>query len=522
MQVYIKDVGPITEARITIVPGVVVITGANEAGKSTAIAATAALAGRENDGLTVRDSAKHGVVEGLGTTLTIGKRTTHTGDLEVESVEDRLDLASLVDPGLKQADRRNRKRIHALISLTGTKLSVQDFASILPEAMRTELVIEDASDDPVELAGLIKRRMETQARTHEAKAETLAAQAAAIRTRLKDVDLTAEHDSAKLQQALLAATREQSKWAERARSVTTKTEAITQAGKKIAEIESTGSGKVAAARKAVASAQAEKLAADSLVRTATDAKDRISEEVAEAERRLVTLKATLSDAMRQVNEAAGDARNKQSALEVAQDSLATQEARLGDLAELRTIAASTAPDEPDPADLAAAQEAVEVATAAIELGVRVRGLLAEQEQMKAATKQQAEHVRLAEVFRGAASGTDMILSKAVDCSTLKVVEGELTYLDGKRKEPFERLSDGKRWTIAITEVSRAIRKHKGARLCVLPIQQVAWEGLDDANRLAVHLAAIEHNVCVVTAEHSNGKLASHIWEPASSDVVTSR
>jgi hypothetical protein len=49
---------------------------------------------------------------------------------------------------------------------------------------------------------------------------------------------------------------------------------------------------------------------------------------------------------------------------------------------------------------------------------------------------------------------------------------------------------------------------------VLPIQQPAWEGMDTTNRNIVHKAAQANNVCVVTAEHSDGALGSYAWGSA--------
>jgi DNA repair protein RecN (Recombination protein N) len=512
--ITIRDVGPVTEARLAIQPGIVVITGANEVGKSTCIAATSALAGNDDAELAVRDGAKHGLVEGLGTVLTIGKRQVRTGELDVDSIEDRLDLAALVDPGLKKPDARNRKRIHALISLTGAKLTVQDFATILPDAMREELVATDSSDDPVELAGLIKRRMEGKAREHEKKADTHQGRAAALRERLKDVDFAVEHDQAKLQAALLAATKEQSRLAEQARQAKASAASIEQAKQKIGELESTGLAKVTAAEKQ------QKEASDRFeeaVRVRLQMADTLNAQeavVGKIREQLAAEEAKAAELQVAWKSKCADEREAKSMLDVATESVEGQRSRLGDLEQLRQLAASQAPDGPDPADLAAAQDAIEQTTAALEEGARIRGLLADRQIMTDANRAAAEHTHQAEIFRAAARATDTVLSNAVDCETLKVIEGELTYVEGKRSEVFDRLSDGKRWTVAITEISRAIRKHRKQKLCVLPIQQTAFEGMDDANRELVNKAAIENAVCIVTAEHGPGPLSSKLWTPA--------
>jgi len=159
--ITIQDVGPIFEHTLPIEPGVTVLMGGNEAGKSTSIACVAALAGRDVP-LAIRDGAKQGMIRGLGTTLIVGaKKKTRSGEFDAEAVEEKIDLAGLVEPGLKDAAAATRKRIRALLSLTGQALTIADFKTILPEGRADqELLAGDTDDDPVEMAGKIKRRME--------------------------------------------------------------------------------------------------------------------------------------------------------------------------------------------------------------------------------------------------------------------------------------------------------------------------------------------------------------------------
>jgi DNA repair ATPase RecN len=205
--ITIQDVGPITEHTLPLEPGVTVLYGGNEAGKTTAINATAALAGRDVH-LEIRDGAKRGMVKGLGTTLFVGgKKNTRTGDLDAEAVEDKIDLTTLVAPGMKDAAANTRRRIKALLSLTATQLSLDDFRAVLPAGTADEILAADADEDPVDMAGKVKRRMETKAREWEAKAKDLEVQLQAQAQAYAGLDLTKPHDAEQLQAALTLAIR---------------------------------------------------------------------------------------------------------------------------------------------------------------------------------------------------------------------------------------------------------------------------------------------------------------------------
>lgn len=492
--IEIRDVGPVHSHTIPVAPGVTILTGANEVGKSTCIAATSALAGRDID-LSVRDGCKRGLVEGLGTVLSIGKRAVRTGDLEAESVEDRLDLGLLVDPGLKDPKAATKKRVKALLSLTGTKLEVEDFASILPEELRaTELSAADKDEDPVDLASKIKRRMEKRARELEERVGILAGKIDARKERLKGADLEAPSDSDRLQSALLKAVENLAKANQQLEAWENHQKAQKDAAIELAKLQSEGSGKLRAARKAHGDAEAKATEALALAGEAADEVDKLRRQLEEAERKAERLKS-------QSNEA-------HSALGAALAAKQAAEDAMGQAERLRQLAEAQAPPAPSVAEVQALTNARIAATQAVEKGAQVRELQTVAAELEALKKEHRDAERLAQVFRDAAAGTDEVLSNAVDCRTLRVIEGELYYAEGKRKEPFARLSDGKRWQVAITAVALAIQKARGDKLAILPVQQPAWEGLDDANRAIVHETAEACGVCIITAEKSTGPLAS--------------
>lgn len=500
--ITIKDVGPITEHVLTIVPGVTVISGQNEVGKSTAILATAALAGRKEADLSVRDGCKSGMVQGLGTTLLVGKRCSRAGELEVDSVEDRIDLASLVDPGLKQPAAATKKRIKALISLTGTKLDVADFSVILPESMQGEILQADADDDPVDMAGKIKRRMESKAREMEEQATEFETKALGAKRAFDGVDLDAPHDSAALQQVYSDALQEKGSIDAQVKAAATRAEEIASAKRTLATAEGAGNGLAEAEtqlkRKQDALAQANAAYNDSKANV-----EAAQRQVDESIRLLSSAKAAASQTMA-TRDAASDALASQ------EKTVAAIKRETSHLAELRKLAEAVAPEAPSEDDVAAAREAAEKAFSALEQASKVREGLKAKEEHDKHRKAQADYLEKANIFRQAAAATDEVLSNAVAAKTLKVVAGELCYVEGDRNEPYARLSDGKRYQVAILEIARAIHA-TSKRLAVVPLNQQAWEGLDDANRKIVNGAAVECNICIVTAEAGSGPLTSYLF-----------
>ena len=95
----IRDIGPHTHAQIIVTPGVNIVSGPNESGKSIIVRCVAALAGGDAKSLPIRDGCASGLISGFGTTLSIGARNSRAGEFtDADSLEDRINIASLVDP----------------------------------------------------------------------------------------------------------------------------------------------------------------------------------------------------------------------------------------------------------------------------------------------------------------------------------------------------------------------------------------------------------------------------------------
>ena len=188
--IVVEDVGPIARLEIALPAegGVVTLRGANGKGKSLALAAAQALA--TGDGkLPVRDGAAGAHVAGLGARLTVGRRTTRTGEVDVRHL-DGVDPSLLVDPGLKDAAAADAARLRALCVLAGVKPDPRAFAECVPTDDAAPVLTADdyrQAEDVPALAAKVKRALEARARQCEHEAKALSQEATGLREAVADV-----------------------------------------------------------------------------------------------------------------------------------------------------------------------------------------------------------------------------------------------------------------------------------------------------------------------------------------------
>ena len=113
MSITIRNIGPIEELSIPVPKhgGVVVLKGRNGKGKSQALAATESLIRGNGTALSHRDGSLKGEVNGFGARLTVARHTRRTGELDVVSLEGKLDVSQVVYPGIKEPGAADAKRI---------------------------------------------------------------------------------------------------------------------------------------------------------------------------------------------------------------------------------------------------------------------------------------------------------------------------------------------------------------------------------------------------------------------------
>jgi len=476
--ITIRDVGPIHELEIPLPRegGVVVLYGRNGRGKSKALEAVDSLvAGRGK--IEARDGTKRGEVDGFGARLTVARSTRRSGQAEVVTLEGRLNVADLVQPKIKDPAAADAYRIKALVQLAGVEASAERFAELLGgmEALREIVPADDLdTDDPVQMAARVKRRIEAAARAAEAAAEHAQQEAAALARQADAVNLDAPCDGAALQADLEARLAERAALIERARASAEAQQMARAARRSLDEAADNHEGVT------VEQAQAFEQAAHAELDVAT----------AEVER----LRASLHEAEHQAEQR----RIRYSGAIAARKAAERHEAALAVWRE--QVAAAESVELVPQADLDAAEKAVKAARHAVETGVLVRQAHDALADAEAVRERQAGHEKAAERLRDAAHGTDEVLSMAVgqSCSRLRVEAGRLVLDTARGVTYYGELSHGERWRIALDLAIDALPAGG-----VLTLPQEAWEGLDPPNRqqIAEHVAG--RGAVLLTAQASD-------------------
>jgi energy-coupling factor transporter ATP-binding protein EcfA2 len=206
--ISIKNIGPIEKLDIPLPPdgGVVVLRGANGAGKTTALEATQRVLGG-NHQLSCRDGSERGTIDGLGVKITVGRSTRKTGDLEAIHLEGKLSIAELVDPGLKSPEAADAKRIKALVSLSDVDADERLFVQEIGEELYSVAVSNDkAGMDLLEMSARIKQDLQGYARRCEREAESHQGQAKAYKVAAGETFAVVENE-ADIKQRVVEATR---------------------------------------------------------------------------------------------------------------------------------------------------------------------------------------------------------------------------------------------------------------------------------------------------------------------------
>jgi len=471
--IRLENIGPIASAAIKVPEdgGVVVLRGRNGSGKSIALdAVSAAVSGKGKPPL--KDLAKRGEVQAGGVSLTVGRNVRRSGELEVNTLEGRLSVADLVDPGIVDPARADATRIKALVGLSGATIDPGDLHGF-PDELLDGLNV----DDPVAAMAELKKRLNIGANEYEKMAAKDEASARAL------LELNPPPDG-----QLIDKTAAQ----ERVTAALRAFDAV-QAQAKAA----TGaSARAAAARARLSDLPVADVAAAKAA--AIKAEESVQESRALAQRLKVEYEAALSAykgnvATRDLAFAASKAAEEQAAMR----------------AELeRQIDESTVPG-PTPEEIEAAERELEKARVDI-AQAHLQALNAERRKDGEALAESAkEHAREAEELRRKAKQTDEVLSEIVSTlpgCPLQVVDGRL--LCGTKRGPthYHDLSMGERWRIALDVAIQAVGE---GGLLVVP--QEAWEGLDPDNRAAIAERVRAARVVILTAECSDGDLTA---EPA--------
>lgn len=479
--VELTNVGPVERLALPIPEdgGVVVIRGRNGSGKSTTLEATRALLGGKVD-VSARDNTARGVCEGFGVRVSFAATTRRSGELEAVHLEGRLNVADLVDPGLKSADAADTKRIKALLAVQGVKADVADFYSLVGSKEEFDKLVSPRvgeSDDPVAMAAQVKRDLEAAARKAEEQAQHALGRARECKSAVEGIDMTAARDAIELQNALeMAIGRHASIDAQISKAQDTEN-ALADARTQLEQAKAGGD------RITVDQATVK-------MQCAANDLQAVRDHIA-----ALTLELTHS----QQQERLADQRHEHAQQRLTQ---AKQQQQTIDAAEA-VLASTVAQAAPSLAELNAAASAVTGARVAIEKAAVARRAQAKLSEASSHENTAKAQMTLANALRDAAKDTDSVLSGLVGSSVLRVEAGRLVTDTSRGPTLYSELSDGERWRIALELAAE--RVGKGG---IIVVPQVAWEGLDPTNRKLVADHARRLRVVILTAEADDCDLAA--------------
>ncbi len=478
--IELTDVGPVEHVTIPLPEGggITVLRGRNDIGKSVSLEASQrALGGKQT--VSRRDGAAGpGKITGPGITLTVGAATRTKGELECLSLEDRLTVAALVDPQIKDPVAADAARIKTLCNLTGVKADISLFDNDCACDASTKT---STAATLVEMAASFKRDMEQVARDEEDEAKKLYADANAHQTRADAVDNTAECDGDKLQEAHTAAVAELTR-------VTTLRDASNEAD-----------------------------------RTAADSRAAMEKAVAYYEGKTLKELAPICDAARDLAE------KLREQYEIAQQAV-TNAVRDAKAARNHEATMKTWQADLDKADDARAkpfaddiildcQHDVYNTKEAIEKGAVMRDAKKSADTATAAFEDARAATKAAERYREAAASTDAVLSCAIQCEAISVRDGRLVTTCDRGEVFYAERSRGTRWKIAIDIAVARLRDQDPDAPAILAVPQEAWEGLDYQNRAELLAHCLEREVNLLTAEadtvapaEGNGNLRAEVYQ----------
>lgn len=474
--VILENVGPVKRLALEIPEpgGLCVLRGRNGAGKTKTLEAVeSALTGRGK--IEVRDGELRGEVDAFGVRLTVGRSTRRTGELVVESLDGKLSISDLIDPGIKSPDAADARRIKALVQLANVLPSAELFYGLVGGREQFESLVSTgalASEDLVTMAERVKRDLEAKARNEESQAEHAEGRARGAREAAAGVDVKGEADGDLLQTALEGAIREESALKTQADSARKAAAAAKMAKDQLEDAEASYSGL------SVSDAQKDEERAKGEV-------DATEQAVRDAERALELAKTNFNQARSTYSQA------------IAVRKTAEQYESM--VKQWRDQIAASIPVAPTPEQLTDAGDRVTRARQAVEQGALVRKAKQHLTEAEKHAEAAANHRKRAELLRGAAHGTDEVLSEVIakSGSALRVEHGRLV-LDTRRGNTyFHDLSAGERARIAIDIGIEAVGKHG-----VLTLSQEIFEGLDPLNREALAAHAVDRAVVILTAEAS--------------------
>jgi energy-coupling factor transporter ATP-binding protein EcfA2 len=458
-EIKIENVGPIESLSIPVPAngGVVVLRGRNGSGKSTALRAVDSVTRLHRVDESPRDGENAGEIQCLGVTVRVGRRVTSSGALSVERVEDDVQPHQVVDPGIREPERREAARIRGLLRLAGVTASPEQFQ--VYSGVRIDFPA--GQSDAVDLASHAKKELQKLAREEEARASVYETQAEALRI----LGVTPHPDAMPFDVAK--------------NNLTDCAAAVGRVRQRLdAYNRSQSLGSLEVLDENVRNArQSQQSASDDLAR--------LTAEVADATSRLAMLKSQAESASLRLRDAKHSCSQAERALDAVQSMAGVTPTTQDDLDEVV-------------GQMQAAQEAFDLAKGsqeADERRVSYRAIVGDAEGHRAV----AEQLRTASV-----NSIEDVLTSLINGvgAGVSIRNGRLCVrTDRSEHEPFDDLSHAERWLTVL----RMLVVRVGQR-SVVAIPQEVWEGMDSGTRDAVHAAALATQTVLLTAEADDSEL----------------
>lgn len=487
--IEIENIGPIPRLTIPAEPGVVVVRGAQGAGKSIAQETVSCLMGAKVD-LSCSDKAKRGTAEGLGVKLTVGKsRVTRSGELEVTGIEQKIDLATFIEPHLRDPEAADRARIKALVALSGVRADCSLFYGLAGGREAFDKIVRAGvrdCTDLLDMAKLVKADLEAEARRAESEADHESGHASACAESVEGLDLSLPSEAAVLDAQRDAAVTRLSELQTQASAADKAKHAAVEAEKQLAAMGPHGTTSEAAMLLDTARQH---------YREAQESVARANERVAELERQVVEAKNLRALVEQERDHAAAEVRNAEARKEQAAQ---YEQAVAGWQA---TIDAAKHVAAPTLDELSAAADAVAEARRACERGVRIRDGIIKLAQAEAHREKARLAKERAESLRKAAKETDDVLSGAISVPGLWIQDNRILTETRRGETYFAELSDGERTKIAIDLGIDRVGENG-----LLGLPQWLWQGFQPRVRKEVHEYAKAKGVTIIAAEVDDGEL----------------
>lgn len=485
-EIVIENVGPVEQLHIPLPEGggVVVLTGDNGSGKSETLSCVRALCGSNDDkkALRPRDGEKTGLVEGCGVTIKVGRSNREAGELTVAALEDRLDIADLVDPGIADQNAADARRLKSLIRVSGVKADLSLFDSLLGDTFEIDSKVLKETD-LINMAGGVKRALESKARDEEKASEAASLQATTSLKSVEGIDLTAEADEATLQADYRAAVKVQADLEQQAKA----SRAAQQANQ--------------TAREALERAKADYVGPS--VESATETYDDALHAQAEAREKV----AELTEQLRVARETLSMTESK-----VSKDLVILNAARqhVDTIKRWSEQIDQSVPPMPTDDAILEAEAALQTASKALQQGQVVRNALAKVKEADGWRAKQKAHSKQADHWRDNAKAVDDVLSEVVAGLGCPIKVGtddkglRLTIDHPRRgKTFFSELSAGEKYAVVIPIAIKAVGE---GGMFVIP--QEAWEGLQPRVRRQIRQLLKGSHVVAITAQSADGPLTA--------------